>query len=225
MLLITGANGQLGQELRKHLSGAIFLGKKDLNVCSENSITNALDEFAPSTILHLAAYTSVIGAESKQKICWDTNVAGTANLVGACLERNLKLIFISSDYVFDGCSGNYGIDSHRSPINFYGKTKSIGEDLVRILPEHLIVRTSFKPSVSQHKNVPGDMWTSADYIDVIAGLIVESLDRSGTIHVGTKRKRLLDLVRERTPDVVEISRADIAGVALPKDTSFANVED
>jgi dTDP-4-dehydrorhamnose reductase len=97
----------------------------------------------PDVIIHTAALTNVDYCENHQKEAWKINVEGTKNIVEKCMEINAKLVYISSDYIFDGNSGPYKEDANPNPINFYGATKLEGEKLVSSLPHYLIIRTTW----------------------------------------------------------------------------------
>jgi dTDP-4-dehydrorhamnose reductase len=180
----------------------------------------------PKCIVHCAAYTNVGKAESEWEQCYRVNAVGTHNMVSVAKAIDAEFVYLSTDYVFDGQRGGYAPSDIPHPVNWYATTKLLGEVYAQGYKRHRIIRTSFKPSPWKHAKAVEDMWTSADYVDVIAPLIdrviggiVAGTDLRRIIHVGTERKTMLDLARRRTPTVEPITRAEIS-VRLPWDTSL-----
>ena len=147
-LLITGGNGQLAQALCHHSLAKNFqiipCSRLDMDITDTDSITNALVTFSPDIIINTAAFTAVDKAESDIKASVEINHLGTQHLAAACEKQRIPLIHISTDYVFDGAKQNpYQENDVPNPINFYGKTKWLGELAVRELCEqHIILRVS-----------------------------------------------------------------------------------
>ncbi|WP_215115802.1 dTDP-4-dehydrorhamnose reductase [Exiguobacterium sp. s80] len=148
-ILITGVNGQLGNDMFEKLSseGYKIFGttKSDMDISNIEQVEKTLNLFKPDYIIHCAAYTQVDKAENEQQQCYEVNVIGTSNLLKIAKNLNSEFIYISTDYVFDGS----GIEEHcenknTNPINYYGYTKKLGEEIVReSIGEHYIVRTSW----------------------------------------------------------------------------------
>ena len=220
-VLVTGGDGLLGTELKKHLD-AIYTDKADLDVLSLPQVFEAMLEHRPNVVLHLAAWTDVAGAETHRQEAWDLNVVSPQHLARAAKFTGAKVVYLSSDYVFDGQAGGYQPWDAPNPLNYYGLTKMAGECMVRSIPASLIIRTSFKPARFPHPKAVEDLWTCADYVDVIAPMIVDILGYTGIHHLGTEPKTVLDLVRQRTPDVGGMRREDIKSVRLPRDVTFGD---
>ena len=153
-ILITGANGQLGSELREIYNErqdveTFFLDRKQLPLEQTMLIQDILDMYEPDLIIHAAAYTAVDNAESEQELADQINHLATAEIAQYCRIHGTKLIAISTDYVFDGNS-NVPLkeNAHVDPINIYGLTKLKGEYAIqKWLPAGIIIRTSWVYSV------------------------------------------------------------------------------
>jgi dTDP-4-dehydrorhamnose reductase len=149
VIVVLGSNGQLGQELSREARTANIplhgLTKDTLDIADEVAVDRTIGALAPSLIVNAAAYTKVDAAEDNWAAAYRTNVDGAAAIAYACAARNIPLIHISTDYVFDGTkSGAYTETDPTTPINAYGRSKAAGEAAVRqISPQHIILRTAW----------------------------------------------------------------------------------
>lgn len=224
-ILLTGGTGRLGQELKRLLPGVVAPLRNELDVMRPETIRSALDLYAPEVLVHAAAYTDVARAERSQEDCWQVNVVGTRNLVSAIRRRNMRFVYISTDYVFYGDRGLYKEDDPVGPVrNYYALTKLVAEELVRLLPDHLSIRTSFRPREWPYPVAFHDVYTSQDYVDIIAPDIALAIICCNdipynTLHIATERKSVYELAKRRRPDVKPGSKSQ-AGVALPDDISL-----
>lgn len=149
MILVTGSNGQLGydvvRELKRRNLEVIGTTRDDFDITNKKEVENYILKYKPECIIHCAAYTAVDNAENQRDICFGVNVIGTENIALVCKKLGSKMIYISTDYVFDG-KGNkpYEINDAINPVNFYGKTKYLGEEKVKeSLDKYFIVRISW----------------------------------------------------------------------------------
>jgi dTDP-4-dehydrorhamnose reductase len=246
-IMLTGGEGRLGTELRALIPGIMAPTEVEMDITRPELIDAALKKYQPTVVVHAAAYTNVAGAETDRAKCWAINVRGTANIVRALrgedalatrgqdardthgqdarATRATFLVYISTDYVFDGTRGNYKEDDPVGPVcNYYSLTKLVGEELVRLHRPHLVLRTSFRPREWPYPVAFTDVYTSQDYVDVIAPELALAITRCrevgfDTLHVATERKSVFDLARRRRPDVKPGSKAQ-AKVRLPDDISL-----
>ena len=224
-VVMTGGEGRLGGELRQVLPEIIAPTEAEMDITRPEHISAALDAHRPTVVIHAAAYTDVAAAESSREICWAVNVGGTRNVVREVARRGIFLVHISTDYVFEGTCGGYGEDDPVGPVrNYYSLSKLAAEELARFAPEHLVIRTSFRPRQWPYPVAFEDVHTSQDYVDVIAPEIALAIRRCReiphrTLHIATERKSVFELARRRRPDVRAGSRKQ-AGVDLPEDISL-----
>lgn len=204
-VLVTGANGQLGydvvKELQKQNIECYGATRKDFNIIDFKATENFITNYMPDAIIHCAAYTAVDKAEDEPELCYKVNAEATENIAKICKKISAKLLYISTDYVFDGTkNGFYEVDDKTNPINVYGKSKLLGEIAVqRILKKYFIVRISWvfgehgnnfvKTMLrlgKEHKeiNVVSDQYGSPTYTADLAPLLVEMIktDRYGIYH-------------------------------------------
>ena len=149
-ILITGANGQLGSELRNLLDerGVAYdaFDSKGLDITDKQAVDDKFATLKPAVVYHCAAYTAVDNAEDEGKQAnWQVNEDGTRNVAEAAKRVGAKLVYISTDYVFDGTNpGEYQVDAPTNPKNEYGKAKLAGEQAVKeTLDDYYIIRTSW----------------------------------------------------------------------------------
>ncbi|UFJ42537.1 dTDP-4-dehydrorhamnose reductase [Brevibacillus humidisoli] len=147
-VLITGANGQLGTDLALNLSlhhQVLAYGRQQLDVADFSRVVETVRSVKPDVIIHAAAYTRVDEAESQADKAFLVNAYGTRNLAVAAEQTGAKIIYISTDYVFDGRSCKpYGEFDPVGPLGVYGKSKLAGEKMVKSLTRsYFIVRTSW----------------------------------------------------------------------------------
>ena len=148
-ILITGANGLVGQELVSTLSlhpdfdvlatgrdresrlPSGSFGYTPLDITSQKEIRNLMTNFTPDVVINCAAITSVDVCERDKQTCWEINVEAVEHLARCCLQHGTKLVHVSTDFVFDGMEGPYRESDRPDPVNFYGKSKLAAENAVR----------------------------------------------------------------------------------------------
>lgn len=145
--LVLGATGLLGKPLMREWSGdnVVGLGSSDVDIRDEARVRDVIKNHRPDWIVLAAAYTDVDGCESHQELAFAVNRDGAVNVARAAHEAGAKLLFVSSDYVFDGRKTSaYEVGDQRNPQSVYGRTKAEAEaGLLQILPECCIARTSW----------------------------------------------------------------------------------
>lgn len=147
-IMITGATGMLGQSLVQKFQSEHSvhpLSSGDLDITRRRTVEEKVSSISPDVILHAAAYTRVDEAEREQDSAHRVNVLGTGNIAAAAYKVGARVVYYSSDYVFDGGRGRpYREWDPTSPVNEYGRSKLAGENLLRDLnPLHLVIRTSW----------------------------------------------------------------------------------
>ncbi|MBW3625674.1 MAG: NAD(P)-dependent oxidoreductase [Armatimonadetes bacterium] len=224
-IALTGARGRLGTELCSLLPGLIPLHRPEFDLTQPDTLAPALDACRPQVLIHAAAYTDVRKAEEERAECWRVNVEGTRHLVREAIRRGIHLVHISTDYVFEGTRGGYRETEVPGPVrNYYALTKLVAEESVRVSPRHLVIRTSFRPREWPYPVAFTDVYTSQDYVDLIApeiALAVRHLEEIpyDTLHIATERKSVYELARRRKPDVQPGSKRETP-VSLPDDISL-----
>ena len=149
-ILVTGVKGQLGYDCVKELTkrgytDILGIDIENLDITNETKVLDFITNYKPNVVMHNAAYTAVDKAELNYDDCYKVNVLGTKYIAEACKNTNAKMIYISTDYVFDGTKdGLYEVNDKTNPISVYGKTKLEGELVVKsLIDKYFIVRISW----------------------------------------------------------------------------------
>ncbi len=148
-VLVTGVKGQLGydvvNELKKRGMEAVGVDLEEMDITDAASVDKVLKDAAPDAVIHCAAYTAVDAAEDQEELCRRVNRDGTRNIAKVCRELDIKMVYISTDYVFNGQGTRpWEPEDERQPLNVYGLTKCEGEEAVQeLLEKYFIVRIAW----------------------------------------------------------------------------------
>jgi dTDP-4-dehydrorhamnose reductase len=221
--VLTRGSGFLGGAFPRLLPDARFPTSTECDVRSADSIRAALGDGDVRVVVHAAAFTSPPKIDQEPARAIATNIIGTANFAAVCLERGATLVYISTDYVFRGDQGLYREEDPVYPVNKYAWSKLGGECAVRMVPDHLIIRTSFGPDVFPYPKAFVDQWTSRQSVSDTAEQMVRLIASGarGTVHVGGPRRTVMEYARSLDPAkaIEPLSLKDVTFVA-PVDTSL-----
>ncbi len=148
-ILVTGANGQLGSAIvtifRQHNFDVVGTDRSVMDITNQNQVFEVINHIKPQVIIHCAAYTAVDKAEEDKINCYKVNVDGTRNLTLVAKELNIEFVYFSTDYVFDGTKPDpYEVTDLPNPINYYGLTKYLGEEIIKsFLSKYYVFRISW----------------------------------------------------------------------------------
>jgi len=224
--LITGGSGLLGTELKKFFPNSLFPSHSVLDITNHEMVFDYFSKNEFDSIIHTAAMTSVRQCESEKKLSWSTNVVGTKNLIDATTEfrSNSKFIYVSTACVFDGHTGMYKESSVPYPENFYALTKLIGEQFVKNLKNHIIIRTNFVGKQKwMYPKAFTDRFGTYLFAENVASAIREIFDANieGTIHiVGDKKLSMYDLAKITTASIQPMTIDEYQGPPLTMDMSL-----
>ena len=147
-VLVLGANGQLGSEFRSFLKEKAELfafSHKELDILDLTGLINKFFELSPDVVINCAAYTKVDRAETEENLAYQVNAIGAKNVSYASFKIKAKVVYFSTDYVFDGAKNSpYNEFDKPNPLSIYGKSKFFGEEFTKHFnPNHLILRISW----------------------------------------------------------------------------------
>jgi len=222
---LTGGSGTLGAEILKcQQEGTTQFTSPtsmECDVRDYESLYTQIDSSGCCAVIHCAALTDVKEIELDATIACNVNVLGTLNVIKACQDLNKKLVFISTDYVFDGEKGDYKTTDPINPVSKYAKTKAAAELLVRSFDNHLVIRTSFFGHEFPYDKAVADQFSTKDYVDVVAPIVMMAInnDELGVIHIGTTKSSTYEKALQRNPNVEKIYLKDL-DFKIPKDISL-----
>ena len=215
-IVVSGGSGRFGQIIKKNSKNFNFLfffpKKKELNILKINSIRKYLKYKKPKYFLHLAGLSrpmSIHNNDIVQSI--DKNIIGSANITKVCYELNIKLIYISTCYVYPGKKGNYNEESALFPINNYAWSKLGGECSVKLYKNSLILRASVTEKPFIHKNAVVDFKTNFIFHEDLIPNIIKLLDCKGIINIGGKSQSVYAFAKKYNPQIKKISAKNVLG--------------
>ena len=206
-ILVTGGEGRFAKVLKNKKSKFkfIFRNKKQLNVLSETSIKNNIKKFKPHYLMHLAGLSRPMKIHDKNiKKSIKLNIIGTANIVRACIEKNLKLIYFSTSYVYEGKKGRYKETDPVLPWNNYGWSKLGGECAVQMYKNSLILRTCMTERPFVHKSAFANVRTNFIYHDDFIKIFLKILNKKGIFNIGGKPQTLYQFAKNENKAVKKV---------------------
>lgn len=220
-ILLFGGSGALGQEILKLDRNIIAPTHQDVNINYENDLSDFMYKGGFDVVINAAAETDNRAVEKNPEKGIRTNIIGAANLSILCKEYDIRLVYISTDYIYKGDRGNYLETDEILPFNLYSWFKLGGECSTRSVRNHLIIRTSFGKNRFDYGQAFTDKWSSKDYVDTIAPMIYEAACSPliGILNLGSDRKTLFAHAIERRHDVKPVKISD-TNYFTPYDTSL-----
>jgi dTDP-4-dehydrorhamnose reductase len=223
VVVFTGGSGLLGSQVRMLRPDILYPSRSEFDVTDYAQMDSFATARGLDVVVHAAALTSPPVVDREPERALMANIIGTANVVRLCAAHGARLIYVSTDYVFDGTRGNYAEDDPLRPVNKYAWSKLGGECAVRLHDDSLIVRTSFGPAPFPYDKAFVDQWTSRESAAVIAGKLAKLIDSDarGVIHVGGPRRTVMDYAKSLSPDkaIGRLSVNDVTFI-VPADTSL-----
>jgi len=212
--LVLGGTGLLGKALKAIDPDLICLGRNECQIRNILDIQVSILKYEPDLIILCAAE---LDNDEKLNLVW-TNVVGSGNVSAVCNDSNTRLVYISTDYVYESTLGNYKESDALLPFNDYAWSKLGGECAVRLVPNHLIIRVSFGSSKFPYEFAYNNKWTSKDYVDIIAPMILQASnsDLQGVINIGTEKKTIFDFASQRN----EVKGKPLTDNSSPRDSSL-----
>lgn len=210
-ILVTGASGLLGSKVVKlaehsfeviptHNTRSFFKNSVKIDITKGEEVFQVAIKMKPDVVMHVAAETRVDQCEKSRKKAWKVNAEGTKNVAVACGKVNAKLIYVSTDYVFDGEKGLYVESDEPNPVNYYGWTKLKGEECVREnCQDYVIARASVLYG-----------WHS--WKTNFALWVMESLRRGEPITVVDDHYNSPTLVDNLAEALLEVAKTDFRGI-------------
>ncbi len=196
-IIVTGSNGRFGKILEKLNNKLILRNKKQLNILSVESISKNLKKFKPTHILHLAGLSRPmkIHDQNIQKSI-DLNIIGTCNIVKEAYRLGVKVIYLSTNYVYPGTRGNYNEEDALKPWNNYSWSKLGGECAVQMYKNSLIIRLCMTEKPFIHKKAYANVKSNFIYQEDAAKLVLRVINKKGIINIGGPSQTIFNFAKK-----------------------------
>ena len=222
-IVITGGTGRFGQILKslKTKNKLYFPKRSELDITKLNSIKKYLKKTKPNILIHMAGLSRpMIIHEKNPSLSINLNIIGTCNIVLACAEKNIKLVYFSTSYVYPGIKGNYHEDSGVNPSMNYAKSKLGGECAVSMYKNSLILRICMTEKPFKHSKALYDAKTSFMYQEDLKEILFKIITKKGILNVGGKSQSIYSFAKKDNKKVKKIYLKNIKGLKFPKDSSI-----
>ena len=206
-ILLTGSDSRFGKIFRKIKSKNkfIFRNKKELNILSTKSIQKNLKKFKPNYVLHLAGLSRPMKIHEKQiSKSIDLNIIGTANLVKEVSKLGIKLIYLSTSYVYPGTKGNYKETDPVKPWNNYSWSKLGGECSVQMYKNSLIIRLCMTEKPFVHSQAYANVKLNFMFQEDAAKLILKIISKKGIINLGGPSQTVYNFAKKFNKKIKKI---------------------
>ena len=205
-IIVTGSDGRFGKILKKLKDNRfIFRNKKELNILSDDSISRNLKKYKPKYILHLAGLSRPMKIhENDIGKSINLNIIGTSNLVRGASKLGIKIIYLSTSYVYPGKKGNYKEEDALKPWNNYSWSKLGGECAVQMYKNSLIIRLCMTENPFIHKQAYANVKSNFIFQEDAAKLILKILTKKGVINVGGTSKTVYNFAKQYNKKIKKI---------------------
>ena len=206
-IVVTGGSGRFGREIQKYKSRhKIFFPKSsELDILKVKKIKNYLSKKKPKILIHLAGLSRPMNVHNTNIAkSIDLNIIGTANVTKICEELNIKLIYVSTNYVYQGTKGNYKETDPLLPVNSYAWSKLGGEASVQLYKNSLILRICMTEKPFVHKKAFANVKTSFIFHEDVVKILFKLLNEKGIINLGGKSEYIYNFAKKFNPNVKKI---------------------
>ena len=206
-ILVTGSNGIFAKVLKKKNKSLnfFFADKKKCNILNLKSIETIIKKIEPKIILHCAGLSRPMDIHETD-ICKsiDLNIIGTANIIKASKKYNLKVIYFSTSYVYEGTTGSYKETDPVKPFNNYGLSKLGGECAVSMYANTLILRISMTEKPFLHNKAYTNLKSNFLFHEDLVFMLPKLINKKGIINIGGKIQSVYNFAKEHNPNVEKI---------------------
>lgn len=206
-ILVTGGDGRFVKILKKKNKklDLYFTSKKECNILNLNSINKVIKKIKPKILIHCAGLSRPMKIHEKNiSKSIDLNIIGTANITKVCKNHNIKLIYFSTGYVYEGTKGNYSENDPVKPFNNYGLSKLGGECAVGMYKNSLILRITMTEKPFLHKKAYSNLKSNFMFHEDLANILPKIIKQKGILNVGGKSQSVFSFAKKNNPKVKKI---------------------
>ncbi len=207
LILVTGGQGRFANVLKKNnkFLNLYFASKKECNILNIKSIEKIIKKLKPKIILHCAGLSRPMEIHQKNiEKSIDLNIVGTANVVKVCKKNNIKIIYFSTGYVYEGKKGNYSEKDPVKPFNNYGLSKLGGECAVMMYKNSLILRITMTESPFMYKKAYSNLKSNFMFHEDLVKILPKIINYKGILNVGGKTQSVFSFAKLHNKKVKKI---------------------
>jgi len=222
-IVVTGGTGRFGSVLKKSKFNyqLLFPKKNKLNITKFESIKRYLVKTKPFCLIHLAGLSRPMKIHEKEiSRSIELNIIGTANIVRACKMLNIKLIYLSTSYVYPGKKGNYKETDPLLPSNNYAWSKLGGESAVQMYKNSLIIRASMTEKPFVHKKAFTNVFTNFIYHEDFIKIFKKLINKKGVINVGGPTRSVYNFVKKENKKIKKTTLRNNKKTLMPINSSM-----
>ena len=222
-IIVTGGDGRFAKVLKKSKNklDILYPGKKQLNILSLTSLNKYIKKYKPKYLIHCAGLSRPMNIHNNNiSKSIDLNIIGTANITKICSLYNIKLIYFSTAYVYQGKKGNYKENDPLLPINNYAWSKLGGECSVTMYKNSLILRIMMCEKPFLHSEAFTDVKTNFIFHEDVAKIIPKILEKKGILNIGGKTQSVYNFAKKNNKNIKKISARKKMGRNFPLNPSM-----
>lgn len=203
-ILVTGGDGRFAKTLKRKNKklNLIFKSKNELNILKIKSLEKSIKNLKPKIVLHTAGLSRPMNLHEKNiSKSIDLNIMGTCNIVKVCEKYNIKVVYFSTGYVYEGKKGNYKEQDPVKPFNNYGLSKLAGECAVQMYKNSLILRITMTEKPFAYKKAFTNLKTNFMYHEDLVDYLPKLINKKGIINVGGKPQSVFNFAKKNNSKI------------------------
>ncbi len=226
-ILVTGGDGRFAKILRKNNKklNLFFASKDQCNILNLNSIIKIVKKIKPKILIHCAGLSRPMKIHEKNiSKSIDLNIIGTANITKVCKRYNIKLIYFSTGYVYEGRKGNYSENDPVKPFNNYALSKLGGECSVAMYKNSLILRITMTEKPFLHTKAYSNLKSNFMFHEDLVKILPEIIDQKGILNVGGKSQSVYSFAKKNNKNVKKFKAKKNLSLPLNQTMSLAKLK-
>ena len=226
LILVTGGDGRFAKVFKRENNtlNLHFANKKECNILNVNSIERIVKKINPKILIHCAGLSRPMDAHEKNIIkSIDLNIIGTSNITKVCKKNNIKLIYFSTGYVYEGTKGNYSEEDPVKPFNNYGLSKLGGECAVKMYKNSLILRITMTEKPFMFKKAYSDLKTNFMFHEDVVKILPKIINQKGIINIGGRSQSVYSFAKTYNKNVGKMSSKKNSKLPLKQNMNISKL--
>ena len=227
LILVTGGDGIFSKVLKKYNKSLnlYFANKKECNILKINTVDKIVKKIKPKIILHCAALSRPMSVHETDIVkSIDLNIIGTSNVTKICKKNNIKLIYFSTGYVYEGKRGNYYEEDPVKPFNNYGLSKLGGECAVKMYKNSLILRLTMTEKPFRFKKAYSNLISNFIFHEEVVKMLPKVISQKGIINIGGKSQSVYSFAKTFNKNIKKITLKKRSKLPLRQDMNTSKLK-